>query len=433
MKTPNITTRILAVLLAATLVAACSSDDDAAATGDTTSSDTTTGTEGGTEAATTDGGETTDTTDGGETTDTSSDTTTDGGETTDTGDATADGTTDGGEDDPTCAAYCTAVTDACSGDDAQYADETACLSYCETAGVLPLGTAADVDGNTVGCRTYHAGVAASAPGDGTAATHCPHAGPSGAGVCGSWCENYCHLAMSNCGGDHELYADNAACMTACDDIEVGEAANPTTVTSGDTLMCRIYHLGVAGTEGNATATVHCPHGQAQATAPCVDAPTGFDFRTEDADAYDRVDRAGMPAINTAVISSKDDYNQGNPADDATGTFVPEIVASIEFLHTALDDDLAAANLVPCVPADCVAFAAPLVVPDTLKIDLSGTAGFPNGRALADPVIDITLAVVLLDIAGGSQGVTDLVGLNPTANDKGFLEVFPYLASPHIDE
>src|SRR5262249_41193946 len=43
-----------------------------------------------------------------------------------------------------------------------------------------------------------------------------------------------------------------------------------------------------------------------------------------------------------------------------------------------------------------------VVPDTIKIDLSQPAGFPNGRRLTDQVIDTELAWLFLDVA--SQGV-----------------------------
>lgn len=152
------------------------------------------------------------------------------------------------------------------------------------------------------------------------------------------------------------------------------------------------------------------------------------FADAEASTYTRVDRIGMPAINTAVIASKDAYNQADPTDDALGDFVPEIVASLNFLHGALDDDLIGLGLTPCGVDDCVAQAAPLVVPDTLQIDTTGTAGFPNGRALADPVIDVTLAVVLLDLSAHSAAT--LVGVNPTANDVAFQATFPYLAPAH---
>lgn len=142
----------------------------------------------------------------------------------------------------------------------------------------------------------------------------------------------------------------------------------------------------------------------------------------------RVDRMGMPAIATAVITSKDEYNAADPVDDAIGLFVDEIVANIAALHAALDDDLISVGLAPCATGDCVNQAAPLVVPDVIRIDPSQPSGFPNGRRLTDPVIDVTLALVLLDLA--QHDVTTLVGLNPSANDKAFLDEFPFLHPPH---
>ncbi len=164
----------------------------------------------------------------------------------------------------------------------------------------------------------------------------------------------------------------------------------------------------------------------------------FVFADDPPGAYARVDRAGMPAIATAVITSKDAYNQADPADDALGDFVEEIVANITAIHDALDDDLDGAGLGACAPDDCVATAAPFVVPDTLQIDPASPAGFPNGRRPADPALDVTLALVLLDVATpGSCGegnctVTTFadIPLNPAANDLAFGSSFPFLAAPH---
>ena len=162
--------------------------------------------------------------------------------------------------------------------------------------------------------------------------------------------------------------------------------------------------------------------------------TTYDF-LDPAGAFDRVDRAGMPAINTAVVTSKDEYNQADPVDDAALTFAVEIIGNLAALHSALDDDLTGAGLVPCTvvgdgTGTCVAVAGPLVIPDVVKIDTTVDAGFPNGRALQDPVMDVTLAVVLLELSDGTHSATDLVGLNPTANDVEFGQEFPYLAPPH---
>jgi hypothetical protein len=163
----------------------------------------------------------------------------------------------------------------------------------------------------------------------------------------------------------------------------------------------------------------------------VGLPSGdFTFRTDLASAYTQVDRIGMPAINTAVITSKDAYNAGDPAGDLAGAsiFPAEITTNVTGLHTALDDDLTGAGLTPCVPATCVAAAAALVIPDTIRIDRTDPAGFPNGRLLADPVMDVTLALVLVVPAE----LLALAGLplNPPANDVAFLNFFPYLAPPN---
>ncbi len=178
----------------------------------------------------------------------------------------------------------------------------------------------------------------------------------------------------------------------------------------------------------------------EATVTLTVGVDNFVFATDAPSAYTRVDRAAMPAIATAVITSKNDYNAGNPSDDAALTFAGEIVTNVAGLHTALDDDLTDLGLTPCMvnttdPFDpatssCITQAAPLVVPDTLKLDTTKAPGFPNGRKLTDPVIDVTLAVILLDLSVEGQTPTSLVGVNPTANDKAFSTTAPYLAAPH---
>ncbi|CAN5279652.1 hypothetical protein BH09PSE3_BH09PSE3_07520 [soil metagenome] len=73
--------------------------------------------------------------------------------------------------------------------------------------------------------------------------------------------------------------------------------------------------------------------------------------------------------------------------------------------------------------------ASLVIPDTLSINFAAPAGFPNGRRLADPVIDVELAVLLLDLKKHNPGTLALLPLNPAANDLPFRADFPYLAAP----
>lgn len=151
----------------------------------------------------------------------------------------------------TCEAYCDAVTANCTGPNAQYGDRATCVASC--AG-LPEGKASDMSGNTVGCRTYHAGAAKM-----DAATHCEHAGPGGAGVCGADCDGFCAIAIEACASK---YATPAACQTECKTFKDTVAYNAT-VTSGDSLACRLYHLTVATT----VPDVHCDHIGAT-SAPC---------------------------------------------------------------------------------------------------------------------------------------------------------------------
>lgn len=72
--------------------------------------------------------------------------------------------------------------------------------------------------------------------------------------------------------------------------------------------------------------------------------------------------------------------------------------------------------------------AGLVVPDTVKINLAAPSGFPNGRRLPDPVIDVTLAVLFLDLTRHPATTLAGVPVNPAANDLPFLATFPYLAA-----
>lgn len=71
----------------------------------------------------------------------------------------------------------------------------------------------------------------------------------------------------------------------------------------------------------------------------------------------------------------------------------------------------------------------LVVPDTITVNLSQPSGFPNGRRLQDPVIDITLAVIFLDMNRHGPSTFVNLPLNPPSNDRMFRTEFPFLALP----
>ena len=182
--------------------------------------------------------------------------------------------------------------------------------------------------------------------------------------------------------------------------------------------------------------------------------TGFVFRTDAPSAYTRVDRMGMPAVSTALIVDKNTYNDADPNDDVVMTSsvsLPQFVESdmagqLASLHEALRDDLAnasltrcststgaAINVLPCITQEVAAGVpvADLIVPDTLTVDPLAPAGFPNGRMLPDPVMNVTLSIILLDLEVHGPG-TLVELLNPPENDVPFLDAFPYLGFPHAN-
>ncbi|HMV70145.1 MAG TPA: hypothetical protein PKA64_25110, partial [Myxococcota bacterium] len=179
-----------------------------------------------------DGGKGGDTDDTDETDTTSDDTDT----TSDDTDTTMTDDTDTMDTTPTCAGWCSALAASCSADPTYgFPSEAACNAYC-AAVMIPAGTDADTSGNTLGCRTYHAGAAAM-----DAATHCPHASASGGSVCGSLTENYCWMADHICTGDNAI-TWNTDCATDAATYPTDGAVG---ATSGNSIQCRMYHLGAA--------------------------------------------------------------------------------------------------------------------------------------------------------------------------------------------
>ncbi|MDM7957568.1 DUF4331 family protein [Blastomonas sp.] len=73
--------------------------------------------------------------------------------------------------------------------------------------------------------------------------------------------------------------------------------------------------------------------------------------------------------------------------------------------------------------------ANLVVPDVLQLDLNQPAGFPNGRRYLDPVVDVTLAVIFLDLSRHPATTFANLPVNPAAVDQPLPNTFPFLAPP----
>lgn len=165
----------------------------------------------------------------------------------------------------TCASYCTTIMSGCTADNAQYATQEACEAECAA---FEQGDPGAMSGNSVECRAYHAGVAAT-PTDPN--VHCVHAGPLGGGAvaligCGdNRCESFCQVAEEVCAGvagySFTSFDDcNTKCQTYTDDADFNMNQ-----TSGDTLACRMYHLSVAAT---GQEEPHCSHlSGSQCTGP----------------------------------------------------------------------------------------------------------------------------------------------------------------------
>ncbi|MBX7078160.1 MAG: DUF4331 domain-containing protein [Nannocystaceae bacterium] len=225
--------------------------------------------------------------------------------------------------------------------------------------------------------------------------------------------------------------------TACTDDDGAQRGDDTSGGTGSS-------DGGDSTDASATmgtsATTASTSATTASTTATTTATTGEDSSTGDAGDYEfddappedfaQKDRMGMPAVATAVITDKDDYNAATPADDADGVFAPQIVEAITALHGALDDDLIAAGLTPCDTDTCVTQAASVAIPDVIRIDLTADAGFPNGRTPTDPVVDITLAVIFLDLTVHELRTFADLPLNPTASDVAPPAEFPYFAEPH---
>lgn len=66
--------------------------------------------------------------------------------------------------------------------------------------------------------------------------------------------------------------------------------------------------------------------------------------------------------------------------------------------------------------------------DSVRYEFDRAPGFPNGRRLQDPVIDLTLAYLFVDLSRHDLDSVAKLAVNPPANDKPFLPNFPYVAA-----
>jgi hypothetical protein len=140
----------------------------------------------------------------------------------------------------------------------------------------------------------------------------------------------------------------------------------------------------------------------------------------------QVDRAGNPAVNTALIPfpRKNEFNIATTSDDAAGRFAGDIVATLSALGTNSSNIGILANVA-------------VVNGDMLRLDTSipnaslgfgqritdmGYTGYPNGRRLGDDTIDTLLYFIT------NQALT--MGDNVNSNEVPLTNVFPFFGRTH---
>ena len=170
--------------------------------------------------------------------------------------------------------------------------------------------------------------------------------------------------------------------------------------------------------------------------------------------YVQVSRLGSPLVNEVVlpIGLKDAFNSLNPNQDrkvpaaVERVLDPEVPKLIEAIYgipapKAPREDLFAAfltgieglNQPPKVtPAEMLRLNTgikPSADPNRLGALAGDTAGFPNGRRLADDVVDIEIQALEGALRTGKIVKPLAAGDKVNANDKEFGKAFPYLALP----
>ncbi len=141
---------------------------------------------------------------------------------------------------------------------------------------------------------------------------------------------------------------------------------------------------------------------------------------ETANSSGRVDRMGRPAIATVLVDdgSEDAFNKIRPHRDQR-----------RFGDQVRDNLLALSGLdgwgYTVAEAEAV---TDVLLPDILVVDTASSAGFLNGRGLADDVIDTELFIVTGGLGANGSAVLDSDCID--GNDVPFSTSFPYLAESH---
>lgn len=176
----------------------------------------------------------------------------------------------------------------------------------------------------------------------------------------------------------------------------------------------------------------------------------------------QVSRLGMPLVNEVVmpLAFKDIFNASEPNGDK-----PLFDSNADFRNRILDPELAklftalyGVSVPPAprndivqvfltgvpglnqppnvVPAEMIRLNVATPVTPTANVSRLGViggdnGGFPNGRRLADDVVDIELRVVAgVLVSGFNKAPNNALTDGVDANDHAFLSTFPYVAPPN---
>ena len=167
----------------------------------------------------------------------------------------------------------------------------------------------------------------------------------------------------------------------------------------------------------------------------------------------QVSRLGQPLVNEVVIplQDKDRFNARKPTGD--GAFLsyvtnPELPGLLNLIYgiqvppTPRNDLVTVfltgvpglnqpANGTPCEMLRLNMAIAPSSRPNRFGVIAGDNAGFPNGRRLADDVLDIAERVVAgVLVQGFNIAPNNRLGDGVDFNDRPFLPRFPYVAPPH---
>lgn len=136
--------------------------------------------------------------------------------------------------------------------------------------------------------------------------------------------------------------------------------------------------------------------------------------TRGAGRFVQADATAFPVVNTVINSAlsnsvglKDAFNRTPPSQQPA-----------QFRKVAIDALVAIGVL---NAAQAAGLVDALIIPDVLRLQPGNSAGFPNGRAPNDDVINVVLSAA-------SNGLITTDGVD--ANDRANPATFPYFAPPH---